>query len=129
MKPETMQLFNEACEALGYDPKTVLPDVSCLPFKHRKSATAYHMLMIIIEHAQKKANWQVDYNNPDQRKYWTWHVVKASKKQPAGFGFSDSLFSYDYTSAYVASRLCFPDYQTEREYAEKLEELYEDYKL
>lgn len=125
---KTTQLFNEACAALGYDPEKVLPDVSVMPEHHRKSACAYHMLMIIIEAAQKKADWKADYHTGN-RKYWTWHWVKASKDKPAGFGFSASLYNCDGTSASVASRLCFPSAELERKYAPQLEELYEDYKL
>lgn len=125
---KTTQLFNDACVALGYDPTKVLPDVSMLPEQHRKSAAAYHMLIIIIEHAQKQKNWKPDYHSGN-RKYWTWHEVKASEDKPAGFGFSYSNYYYDYTDSSVGSRLCFPDYETEREYAEQLEELYIAYKL
>lgn len=129
MTKKTQNLFKKACKALGYDPEKVLPDVSMFPEHHRKSLIAYAMLVIIIEHIQKAHNWTADYNNPDQLKYWTWHWVKASKGKPAGFGFSSSGYDYVNSSALVASRLCFPSYELEREYAPQLEELYLDYKL
>lgn len=128
MTKKTLDLFKKACKALGYDPEKVLPDVSVFPEHHRKSLTAYAMLVIIIEYVQKKHNWTADYfsGNP---KYWTWHWVKASKDKPAGFGFSDSSYDCDGTDACVGVRLCFPSAELEREYAGPLEELYLDYKL
>lgn len=128
MTKKTQNLFKKACKALGYDPEKVLPDVSMFPEHHRKSLTAYAMLVIIIEHVQKAHNWTPDYHEGNN-KYWTWHWVKASEKKPAGFGFSYSFFDFDHSLAHVASRLCFPSYELEREYAPQLEELYLEYKL
>jgi hypothetical protein len=128
MTKKTLNLFKKACKALGYDPETVLPDVSLFPEHHRKSLTAYAMLVIIIEDVQKRHNWTPDYFEPNN-KYWTWHWVKASKDKPAGFGFSDSGYGCDNANSIVGSRLCFPSAELEMEYREPLEELYLDYKL
>lgn len=61
-----------ACKKLGYNPKTVLPDVSKMPKHLQKHTIARATLEIIHE-----ASWdgvEIDYDNSSQKKWgiWVW---------------------------------------------------------
>jgi hypothetical protein len=55
----------------------------------------------IINKAINDPNWKPDHTNHDQKKWFP--IFKASS---SGFGFSNSYYLYEYSCAYVGSRLC-----------------------
>lgn len=121
---QTNDLFKKACEGLGHNHVTILPDFSMFPEKHRMSVVAYPMLVLIIEWATK--SWEPTLN---ENKHWTWHWLKAIKSKRSGFGFSYSSSNFDDSISSVGLRLCFPNNEMEKEFQEPLDELYEAYKL
>lgn len=94
-----IKTFAQACKALGLDPKTVLPDVSCLPKNQRKGATAYHKLVIITQALNE--GWKPNWKDEDQRK---WEPIFYNA-DGSGFSFDGSFDYYQYS--HVGSRLCF----------------------
>lgn len=119
--------FEDACKALGHDPKKVLPDVSLMPEKHREAITSLCMLVIIAEaiNEGKQPNW----NDNNEYKYYPWFEVKADAKHPSGSGLSSHGYDYWLSNTYVGSRLCYSS-RDRAEYAGKqFKPLYEKYFL
>jgi hypothetical protein len=79
----TEEQFNEKFKNLGLDEDTL----------------NYEKLK--IEYKAINNGWVPDWNNYDQYKYYPWFEVR-----PSGSGFSDSIYGFDCTHAYVGSRLC-----------------------
>lgn len=91
--------FAFACKKQGYNPKTVLPDVSKMPAHLQKSKIALSKLEVIHE-----ASWdgvEVDYDNLQQEKWGIW--VRLNKT-----GFRLFAVCFDFTGSYSAGgpRLC-----------------------
>ena len=123
---KTMALYETACKALKLNPTKSMPKVSGTPVKHQRAIMAFHMLTTIIEFVN--GTWVADYNAGNQ-KHYTWHWVKASKKNPGGTGFSHACSLYFTTYANVGSRLSFSTASDEQKYRKPLEELYIAFKL
>lgn len=88
-----------ACKKLGYNIKTVLPNVSKMPKHLQKHTLARATLEIIHE-----ASWdgvEIDYDNTDQKKwgFWVW-------LNKPGFRLYDVFFDFDYSGSGGGPRLC-----------------------
>lgn len=118
--------FEEACKARGVDPN-VLPDVSMLPDKHRKSFIAFYKLIIIAEALNE--GWEPNWNDSRQYKYYPWLYVQASNEKSAGFGLSSSYDVRTRTGASVGSRLCFKTSELAMYAGNTFKDLYTDYLL
>ena len=103
MNYKEIKSFDDACKKLGIEVN--LPEVSALPEKHRKSVLAFFMLTIIIQAIND--GWEPNWNDYNEWKYYAWFEVEASEDNPAGSGFSHSLYDYSFTRTRVGSRLCF----------------------
>lgn len=115
--------FEQACELLGIS--TELPEVSKLPQKHQDAIIANYKLIIIIEATNKiNGNWQPNWNDWDQYKYYPWFEVDADEDRPSGFGFSCSLYGYSLTLTHVGSRLCVGSREQALYLATQFEHLY-----
>lgn len=75
--------FEAACEALKIEP--ILPDVSMLPERFRKSNIANHKLDVIIEATNEGHIF--DWNNYSESKYILWWNMETYGDAP-GSGFS-----------------------------------------
>lgn len=123
---QTIKSFEDACAVLGIDPNH-LPEVSMLPEKHQKSVTAFYKLTIIAEALNK--DWQPNWTNWNENKYYAWFEVKADKKRPSGFGFSDTHYGWSYPGTFVGSRLCFKTKELALYAGGTFCDLYKDYLL
>jgi hypothetical protein len=88
-----------ACKKLGYNIKTVLPNVSKMPKHLQKHTLARATLEIIHE-----ASWdgvEIDYDNPDQKKwgFWVW-------LNKPGFRLCDVGYGIDCSGSDGGPRLC-----------------------
>jgi hypothetical protein len=102
MQPKT---FEEACKARGYDPATVLPDVSKFPEKHQKAMIGYSKLIIITEAINEGK--EPDWNDSDEYKWYSWMDMEVDDNNPSGFRFSAAYYVYSTTYSSGGSRLCF----------------------
>ena len=120
--------FAAACKAKGLDPNK-LPDVSMLPKEHQKSIVAFYMLTIIVSALNE--GWQPNWSDENEEKYYNWFCIKADKKRPSGFGFSDSNSYYgcDYADTHCGSRFYFKTRELAEYAREKFAKLYQDYFL
>ena len=86
-----------------------LSDFKKVKLKHRRSTLAYNNLIIVIEALNAEANggkdWIPDYTD-NNYKYELWWSVKASKKDPSGFGLSNTGYDSWSAGTTVGSRLC-----------------------
>ena len=94
-----IKTFEDACTALGLDPKTCLPDVSGMPEHHRKAIVANAKLTIIAEALNE--GWKPDWNNGEWDKWYPWFDMRSSS---GGFSYGD--FGNDNTNSNVSSHLC-----------------------
>jgi len=105
-----IQSIEDAFNYTGRDIKN-LPIVDHLPEEDREYQIASYKWQVIIAALNKEANAGVkfwpNWNDPNEYKYSPVAIVKASKEQPAGFGFSRTSYVYSCTIAYVGSRLSF----------------------
>jgi hypothetical protein len=89
MQPKT---FEEACKARGYDPATVLPDVSKFPEKHQKAMIAYSKLIIITEAINEGK--EPDWNDSDEYKWYPWMDMEVDDNNPSGFRFYAAFYDF-----------------------------------
>lgn len=68
--------------------------------------------------------WKPNYNDMNERKWYVWGWIKASKSKPSGFGFSYSNYDYTYSLATVGSRLCFKSEELAQHAFKHFEALY-----
>lgn len=113
--------------------KYELPDLSAFPKEYAKTVIAHYQLMVIAEALNKEANsgmpWTPNWNNYSEFKYFPWFEIAASDEQPAGFGFSRTVYDYSYTDSDVGSRLCYISNEVALYAANQFRSLYEDYFL
>ena len=80
---------------------------------------AYEKLKIIIRAINQ--NWQPNWNDENQKKWWPYFNLSS------GFGFSGSVYDYDFTGASVGSRLCFESKEKADYAANQFLKIYEDF--
>lgn len=94
--------FEECCADKGYDPKTVIPDLSSYPEELRPALESAARLLI-VHHAHKQGK-KFDWNNRDEDKHFPWWDMEKDKNNPSGFRL-DGVDCTD-TRTTVGSRLC-----------------------
>lgn len=92
--------FLQACKLLKYNPKTVLPNVSKMPFHLRAHHIARAKLEVIAEAGREGV--ELDYDNTDQRKWYGWFWLNKP-----GFRFGDAYFDIASTDTACGPRLCY----------------------
>lgn len=105
--------YNHACEVLGLDPEAK-PEVSKLREKDQKAFIALHELTIIVEAQNKLNEWELDWTNNHQGKYYPWFDVEVNEKG-SGVGLSYYGYLYSGSGTGVGSRLVVGTWQ-EAEY-------------
>ena len=112
--------FEACCEAKGYDPATVLPDVSMFPEQHREALLANAKLIIVAE--AHNGDWKPNWDDDDEEKWYPWFDLEVDDRNPSGFRFNAS--TYDYSRSYVGSRLCFASSEISHYVGKHFEDLY-----
>lgn len=88
-----------------------LPDLSSLPAKFSRGMLALLKLQVATEAVNNDdpavPDWEPDYNNEDQRKWFPWYV--GGDKSGAGFRFYVSVFWWTYSLAHGGARLACKD--------------------
>lgn len=97
--------FEEACEKLGLDPNTCLPDVSGMPAKLQPATIATAKMYIITEAANEGKEF--DWNDRSQYKWFAWFDMEVDKNNPTGFRFYVTNCTRTLTRTGLGSRLCF----------------------
>jgi hypothetical protein len=120
----TIASFEDACKNQGLDPTTVLPDVSCLPEVDRKAVIAFAKRCII----QRAINedWEADWADNDQQKYYCWLDVEPDDDGSSGFRLSYGGYDYVFSRTFLGVRLFYPDAKTARYEFETFREMHED---
>jgi hypothetical protein len=119
---EKVKTFEDACAALGLDPKQ-LPAVDNLPEKDRRSIIAYYKLIIIIRALNE--GWEPDFSDWNQWKYWNWFYVDGSAS--AGFAYAFANDAASNASTHFGSRLCFKTRERATYAREQFRDLYFEY--
>jgi hypothetical protein len=99
-----IESLEQACERRGWDAKTVIPDMSCYPEKHRAALQAAAEMILITDAAREK---DPDWNDRKEEKYTGWMDMEADKNNPSGFQLYAVGYVVTFTSAGLGSRLCF----------------------
>lgn len=105
-----------------------LPDLSSLPAKFSRGMLALLKLQVITEAVNNDdpavPDWEPDYNNDDQRKWFPWY--EGGDKSGAGFRFDGFDFWGALTSAYGGARLACKDKERALHMNEHFQELYKE---
>jgi len=120
---QNIKSFQDACKAKNVDPEK-LPDFSMMPEHHRKAMIDHYKLVIIV--SAINGEWDPDWSNSRQYKYYPWLWVEATK---SGFGLSYNDFGYARTTTDVGARLCCETEEQAKYTFEQFKELYESYFL
>lgn len=96
--PKWITSFEEACEKKGYDPLTILPDVSMYPEQDRQALLSTAIMFIVndVLNEGKKFDW----DNYDEYKWHLWIDMNSP-------GFRLGAVGYAGASANVGSRFCY----------------------
>lgn len=101
--------YEAACQVNKQDP-TLLPDVSMLDPKEGKYLINHLKLTRVVRALNTDQEtgevWEPNWNDHNEWKYFPWFEIKASKKQPGGFGFSRSSYGVWRSITPCGSRLC-----------------------
>ena len=116
-----IKTFEDACKALGLDPKKSLPDFSGYPEKHAKGMIAHAKLVIIAEALNE--GWTPDWTDGNWDKYYPWFEMGS----PSGVGFSCGDYGHWLSGSSVGSRLCFKSSELAKYAGKQFEQLYKDY--
>lgn len=121
---DLVKSYEDACDVLGIDSETSLPDVSGCMLQDRRSFIAFHKLTIIIRALNE--GWQPDWTNTSENKWFNWWYVDT---KTAGLGCASSYNAPSVTFASVGSHLCFRTEALADYAAEQFKSLYEEYLL
>ncbi len=120
--------YNHACEVLQLDPEAK-PDVSKIREKDQKAFLSLFMLTIIIEAQNKLNDWEVDWKDEDQGKYYPWMDVEQDKSKVSGLGLSCDVCDYSRSDTLVGSRLVVGSSDEAKYIGTEFLPLYEDWFL
>lgn len=105
-----------------------LSDFEFLPESIRKYMFNHYNLTVVVRALNFEANgnkeWEPDWNDRSQWKYYPWPTVEASANKPSGFSFSYSNDLYSSSGASVGARLLFLSSELALYALEQFEELY-----
>jgi hypothetical protein len=96
--------YEHACEVLGIKPEDIL-DVSRVREKDQKAFIDLFKLSIIIEANNKLNEWEIDWEDSNQEKYYPWMWVVKDNERPSGLGLSYSDCVSTRSGTDVGSRL------------------------
>lgn len=99
-----IESLEKACERRGWDAKTVIPDMSCYPEKHRAALLAAAEMILITDASREK---DPDWNNRKEEKHIGWMDMEVDKNNPSGFRLYVVNYDHTLTNAGLGSRLCF----------------------
>lgn len=121
-KTKLVESWEELCQKKGYNPETILPDVSNYPHEHQAAVIAFSKLILILEDIRK--GHKFDYNNWEEWKYYPWWDLEMDANNPAGFRLPG--VARDCTSSGVSSRLSLRSRAEVEHAAKHFESLYKD---
>lgn len=105
-----------------------LPDLSSLPAKFSRGMLALLKLQVITEAVNNDdpavPDWEPDYNNDDQRKWFLWY--EGGDKSGAGFRFDDSDDWWTISAAGGGARLACKDEERALHMNEHFQDLYKE---
>lgn len=99
-----IESLEQACERRGWDAKTVIPDLSCYPEKHRAALQAAAEMILITDASREK---DPDWNDRDERKWTGWMDMEVDRNNPSGFRLRDVGSDNTFADTGLGSRLCF----------------------
>jgi hypothetical protein len=111
--------FETACEKLQIN--TVLPNVSMLRAENQKTVVSNYKLDIIQEAINQILDFNVDWTDSTQYKYYPWFSWSSSV-----LGFAFNGYRCDHSDASVGSRRVFPNREVARYFAQQFIELHND---
>lgn len=119
-----IESFEIACQKLGLDPANCLPDISMMPVKHQAATIATSKLFIITDAANEGK--PLDWNNPQQRKWYAWFDMEVDKNNPSGFRFYVAYYAFTLADASAGARFCFFTEEDAEYHGRKHEGLYRE---
>lgn len=129
---KSIKTVEDAFKVMGVDHSN-LPDVSTFPENIRKYILNHFVLLVVVQAINKLDNdgqeWEPNWNDEDEYKYYPWLEVDADEDNTAGSGFSYSCYGSSLTVTLVGSRLCFKSHEGALYAAEQFNDLYVENQL
>lgn len=116
---DRIRSFSDACAVLGLEPSEVVPHVNPTT-SEKRAVNAYAKLLIIAKALQE--DWEADYTDRNQAKWWCWFEFKAG----VGFVVGDTVYGHSYSGTDVGSRLCMPTAELARYFGEQFIDLHRE---
>lgn len=115
---DRVKSFEDACQVLGIS--TNVPEVKGLPRKHQKAIIANYKLIVIAEALNE--GWKPNWQDSDEYKYYPWFDMS----NPAGVGYSYTLYTASFPSAHFGSRLCLKNRELAIYFGQTFTDLFND---
>lgn len=115
---DRVKSFEDACQVLGIS--TNVPEVKGLPRKHQKAIIANYKLIIIAEALNE--GWKPNWQDSDEYKYYPWFDMS----NPAGVGYSHTIYTASNTLASLGSRLCLKNRELAIYFGQTFTDLFND---
>lgn len=122
----SIKTFADACNAVGCNPETVVPDMSSYP-EHLRVPLVAAAKLFIINQALNSVNgesWKPDWNDNDEYKYYPWFDMEKTEDNPSGFGLYVADCVHSYSS--VGSRLVYRTRKLALYAGKQFEDIYRD---
>lgn len=118
---ERIKTFEDACEALGLNEV----QIGYLGIKKdAESISAYAKLIIIVRALNEE--WEPDWDDYEQRKYYPWFKHGTSAE---GLAFSYTYSAPSFASTNIGSHLCFKSKRLAEYAGKQFIQIYNDYLL
>lgn len=88
---------------------------------HVQALIALNELFTIAQAWNKEDEFEPDFSNPNQYKYYPWFVYE---KDAAGFVCANAYYTAAFANAYIGSRLCFKTANRARQFGEQFTDLF-----
>jgi hypothetical protein len=121
---KTVNTLEEAYQIIGYNREEKIIFPSYLSDQEKEAHQALFDLTTVFAATNKINNWEANWNDPSQRKYYPWVWVDADDENPSGSGLSFDGCAGDDSFSGVGSRLCTFSSDSARHIFETFKELY-----
>lgn len=123
--PETnlVTSFEQACGKEGYNPATVIPDMSCYPEKHRKALAAAAKLLILTDVVRE--GHVFNYQDREEDKRYPVFDLEVDGNNPSGFRFDAAYCDNAYSG--VGARLSLRSTEEVEHMVKYFEPIYKDW--
>lgn len=118
------KIWDDVCTAHQVSPEQ-MPDVSWMPEFMKRPMVLFYKIGMITKAIN--GDWEPDYTDKSQRKYYVWCELLKDESKPAGFRLSFGGCGCVNSGAYLGARLVFENEAKAKKALALVEPLYEEW--